>query len=108
MDAEFDELVRKGKKTQNEVEGMKQLAAEVQYAVLTRKLEPGGYRGLSLTAREWNANGQMDSHENVLQQDGIPASWRCACSNLSRYGAYDGSRGQLGRSSSFWIELATH
>ncbi|KDQ14895.1 hypothetical protein BOTBODRAFT_32261 [Botryobasidium botryosum FD-172 SS1] len=40
MDAEFEELVKKGKKTQAEVEGMIQLANEVQYAVLTRRLGP--------------------------------------------------------------------
>ncbi len=41
MDDEFDALVKKGKKTEKEVEGMKQLAAEIQYAVVTRKLRPG-------------------------------------------------------------------
>lgn len=41
MDAEFDELVRKGKKSTAEVENMKQLANEVQYAILTRKFGPG-------------------------------------------------------------------
>lgn len=40
MDAEFDELVKKGKKSQKEVEGMKQLANEVQYAIITRRLKP--------------------------------------------------------------------
>lgn len=41
MDAEFQELVKKGKKTQQEVDGMIQLANEVQYAVVTRGLKPG-------------------------------------------------------------------
>ena len=41
MDAEFQELVRKGKKTQQEVDGMIQLANEVQYSILTKKLVPG-------------------------------------------------------------------
>ena len=41
MDEEFHELVKKGKKTEQEVESMIQLAQEVQYAVLTRKLTPG-------------------------------------------------------------------
>lgn len=40
MDAEFQALVTKGKKTQAEVDNMIQLAQEVQYAVLTRKLHP--------------------------------------------------------------------
>jgi SPX domain protein involved in polyphosphate accumulation len=41
MDAEFKELVQKGKKTQQEVDSMIQLANEVQYAVVTRGLVPG-------------------------------------------------------------------
>jgi SPX domain protein involved in polyphosphate accumulation len=41
MDAEFDALVHKGKKSTAEVENMKQLANEVQYSILTRKLGPG-------------------------------------------------------------------
>lgn len=41
MDDEFDALVAKGKKSEKEVEGMKQLANEIQYAIVTRKLRPG-------------------------------------------------------------------
>ncbi|KAF8666569.1 SPX protein [Rhizoctonia solani] len=40
MDEEFRALVKKGKKSEQEVEGMIQLASEVQYAILTRKLVP--------------------------------------------------------------------
>ncbi|GAA5939712.1 Vtc4p [Sporobolomyces koalae] len=40
MDATFDELRKKGKKTEKEVESMKKLAREVQAAVLYKKLEP--------------------------------------------------------------------
>ncbi|KAG6865743.1 hypothetical protein C0991_012215 [Blastosporella zonata] len=40
VDAEFQQLVAKGKKTQQEVDSMIQLANEVQYAVLTRRLQP--------------------------------------------------------------------
>ncbi|KAF9818582.1 hypothetical protein IEO21_02687 [Rhodonia placenta] len=40
MDNEFQELVAKGKKTQQEVDSMIQLANEVQYATLTKKLRP--------------------------------------------------------------------
>lgn len=36
----FEELLKKGKKSEKEVESMIQLANEVQYAVLTRKLVP--------------------------------------------------------------------
>jgi SPX domain protein involved in polyphosphate accumulation len=41
MDAEFEELVHKGKKSRQEAEAMIQLANEVQYAILTKKLKPG-------------------------------------------------------------------
>ena len=41
MDKEFHALVAKGKKTSQEVESMLQLANEVQYAILQRKLQPG-------------------------------------------------------------------
>ncbi|KAI0368818.1 SPX-domain-containing protein [Pilatotrama ljubarskyi] len=40
MDAEFQELVTKGKKTQQEADAMIQLANEVQYSILTKKLVP--------------------------------------------------------------------
>jgi SPX domain protein involved in polyphosphate accumulation len=40
MDDEFDALVRKGKKSAADAESMLQLANEVQYAVLTRRLRP--------------------------------------------------------------------
>ncbi|KAI0784297.1 SPX-domain-containing protein [Abortiporus biennis] len=40
MDEEFQELVRKGKKTQEEVDSMIQLANEVQYNILTKRLQP--------------------------------------------------------------------
>ncbi|KAI9458775.1 SPX-domain-containing protein [Russula earlei] len=40
MDEEFAALVEKGRKTEAEVESMLQLANEVQYAVLTRRLQP--------------------------------------------------------------------
>lgn len=41
VDEDFQELVKKGKKTQAEVDTMIQLANEVQYAILTKKLQPG-------------------------------------------------------------------
>jgi SPX domain protein involved in polyphosphate accumulation len=41
MDAEFEELFKKGKKSRQEVDSMIQLANEVQYTVVTRKLRPG-------------------------------------------------------------------
>jgi SPX domain protein involved in polyphosphate accumulation len=41
MDAEFEALYEKGKKTRQEVDSMIQLANEIQYAILTRRLNPG-------------------------------------------------------------------
>lgn len=41
MDAEFQALVEKGKKTQQQVDEMLQLANEVQYSILTKGLVPG-------------------------------------------------------------------
>jgi SPX domain protein involved in polyphosphate accumulation len=41
MDEEFEELFKKGKKSRQEVDSMIQLANEVQYSILTRKLQPG-------------------------------------------------------------------
>lgn len=41
MDDEFQALVTKGKKTQEEVDSMIQLSNEVQYSILTKKLRPG-------------------------------------------------------------------
>ncbi|GAW08684.1 SPX-domain-containing protein [Lentinula edodes] len=40
VDEDFQQLVAKGKKTQQDVDSMIQLANEVQYAVLTKKLVP--------------------------------------------------------------------
>lgn len=40
-DAEMQALADSGKKSQSEVDSMIQLASEVQYRVLTRKLVPG-------------------------------------------------------------------
>ena len=41
MDAEFEAIVLKGKKSQQEVDSMLQLANEVQYSILTKSLRPG-------------------------------------------------------------------
>ena len=41
MDEEVEELFRKGKKSRQEADFITQLASEVDYAVLTRKLQPG-------------------------------------------------------------------
>lgn len=51
MDEEFNALVKKGKKTQQEVDSMIQLANEVQYAVVTKGLKPGGNFNIILGTR---------------------------------------------------------
>lgn len=44
MDVEMQALADSGKKSQSEVDSMIQLASEVQYRILTRKLVPGEAR----------------------------------------------------------------
>jgi SPX domain protein involved in polyphosphate accumulation len=64
VDADFQELVKKGKKTQQEVDSMIQLANEVQYAILTKKLVPGECTGrLCLSA---SLIGSFISYAHVL------------------------------------------
>ena len=50
MDKEFEALIAKGKRTPQEVESMIQLANEVQYAVLQRKLQPGKHLCFKISA----------------------------------------------------------
>jgi SPX domain protein involved in polyphosphate accumulation len=40
VDADFQALVKKGKKSQQEADSMVQPANEVQYAVMTKRLQP--------------------------------------------------------------------
>ena len=63
MDEEFAALVEKGKKSQAEVDNMLQLANEVQYAVLTRRLQPG------TCLLQWILHALMrrDSYADILQ-----------------------------------------
>ena len=70
MDEEFAALVKKGKKSQAEVDSMIQLANEVQYAVLRRKLQPGMVSS-SLIALPLIGH----SYANFLQPYRLPASW---------------------------------
>ena len=70
MDEEFQALVTNGKKTQQEVDSMIQLANEVQYAVLTRKLVPGSFNRF-LTCRVFLITYQSYAH--ILQPNCIPA-----------------------------------
>ena len=89
MDEEFEELFRKGKKSRQEVDSMIQLANEVQYAVLTRKLQPGMYPvPLSRTFLDHRSH----SNAYLLQPNRVPAPGRCSCPYLSRYRTDHGPR----------------
>ena len=59
MDEEFQELVRKGKKTQAEVDGMIQLANEVQYSILTKRLKPGACLHLPFESISMDFQGRL-------------------------------------------------
>lgn len=89
MDEEFEELFKKGKKSRQEVDSMIQLANEVQYTVLTRKLRPGAH--LFLTNGPFHEHSRSDAH--FLQSNCLPAPRRCPCSYLSRYRTDHGPRG---------------
>lgn len=82
MDADFQELVKKGKKTQQEVDSMIQLANEVQYAVLTKKLVPGESQNPHIVFLS-SHDPTLPSHALLLQPNCLPAPWRRTCANLS-------------------------
>jgi SPX domain protein involved in polyphosphate accumulation len=80
MDEEFKALVEKGKKSQADVDSMLQLANEVQYAVLTRRLQPGTYVPHPDYSR---VDVRRGSYANILQPDGFPTSWRRSCTHFA-------------------------
>jgi hypothetical protein len=82
VDAEFQQLVKKGKKTQQEADAMIHLANEVQYAILTRKLVPGWFDTLLVLARNPNIS-RHDSHAILLQSNSVSASWGCPSQNIA-------------------------
>ncbi|WVQ83124.1 hypothetical protein IAT38_005262 [Cryptococcus sp. DSM 104549] len=73
MDEEFDALVKKGKKSEKEVEGMKQLAAEIQYAIVTRKLRPVMRTFYNRTAFQLPGNASvrisLDTELTMVRED---------------------------------------
>lgn len=96
MDAEFQALVERGKKTQGQVDEMVQLANEVQYSVLTKGLVPGEllplfHRTGHLPSRRTDLTCVRNSDAHVLQPHGLPAARRRARAHLARYGADDGA-----------------
>jgi hypothetical protein len=76
MDNEFEALIAKGKKTPQEVESMIQLANEVQYAVLHRKLQPGTLP-LFTGINDSSLNFSLISYENLLSSHCLSVAWGC-------------------------------
>jgi len=91
MDAEFEALVAKGKKTQQEVDSMIQLANEVQYSTLTRNLKPGRFHQLY---RVLEASPPLsNSCAYFLQPHRIPAAGRCSRPDFVGYRTHNGEGG---------------
>ncbi|OCF37019.1 vacuolar transporter chaperone 4 [Kwoniella heveanensis BCC8398] len=80
MDEEFDALVKKGKKTEKEVEGMKQLANEIQYAIITRKLRPVMRTFYNRTAFQLPGNASvrisLDTELTMVREDNFDGNDR--------------------------------
>lgn len=91
MDEEFNALVKKGKKTQQEVDSMIQLANEVQYAVVTKGLKPGENLTLFWVPGVSILMKYMHSDEDILQSNSIPTPRRRARTDIAGYGTDDGS-----------------
>jgi hypothetical protein len=86
MDKEFEELFKKGKKSRQEVDSMIQLANEVQYAIIKRKLQPGmrlAPRESALSRTFFGPRSCSDAY--LLQPNCLPTPRRCSCPYLSRY-----------------------
>ncbi|ORY25634.1 putative vacuole fusion, non-autophagic-related protein [Naematelia encephala] len=73
MDAELDALVTRGKKTAKEIENVKQLASEIQYAVITRKLRPVMRTFYNRTAFQLPGNAtvriSLDTELSMVRED---------------------------------------
>ncbi|WRT67872.1 uncharacterized protein IL334_004846 [Kwoniella shivajii] len=80
MDEEFDALVKKGKKSEKEVEGMKQLANEIQYAIITRKLRPVMRTFYNRTAFQLPGNAtvriSLDTELTMVREDNFDGNDR--------------------------------
>ena len=75
MDEDFDAFLKKGKKTAKEVEGMKQLANEIQYAIITRKLRPVMRSFYNRTAFQLPGNAtvriSLDTELTMVREDNL-------------------------------------
>lgn len=95
MDATFEAIRAKGKKSDKEVDSMIKLAREVQAAVKVKRLGPGTFVLPGLTAPD--PYPPNPSHAHVLQPHRVPTPRRRACAHLVRHPALAYPRGQLGR-----------
>ena len=81
MDAEFQELVTKGKKKQEEVDSMIQLANEVQYSILTKKLQPVMRTFYNRTAFQLPGDARvrisLDTELTMTREDNMDGRRRC-------------------------------
>ncbi|EIW73499.1 hypothetical protein TREMEDRAFT_59673 [Tremella mesenterica DSM 1558] len=92
MDEEFDRLVKIGKKTEKEVESMKQLSNEIQYAIITRNLRPVMRTFYNRTAFQLPGNAtvriSLDTELTMVREDNFDGidrthgNWRRTDLNL--------------------------
>jgi SPX domain protein involved in polyphosphate accumulation len=78
----FEKMRREGKKSEKEIDDLEQLAREIQFRVITRRLKPGSLLSLFPPFPSFLS---LTSCSIVLQSHGIPTPWGCACSYISRY-----------------------
>jgi len=82
VDAEFQQLVKKGKKTQQEVDTMIQLANEVQYSILTKKLKPVMRSFYNRTAFQLPGDARvrisLDTELSLIREDNWDGPMRSA------------------------------
>jgi len=80
MDAEFDALVAKGKKTRQEADSMIQLANEIQYAIITKKLKPVMRTFYNRTAFQLPGDARvrisLDTELSMIREDNWDGSIR--------------------------------
>ncbi|THH29918.1 hypothetical protein EUX98_g4267 [Antrodiella citrinella] len=81
MDDEFQELVKKGKKKQEEVDSMIQLANEVQYSILTKQLKPVVRTFYNRTAFQLPGDARvrisLDTELTMVREDNWDGKTRC-------------------------------
>ena len=82
----FEKMRRDGKKNDKEISDLESLAREVQYSVITQRLEPG--RPTSVLIPD-HADGH--SRPVLLQPHGLSVARRCSRAHLTRHRTHHGS-----------------